>query len=380
MRKNTSSTLKRHMCALLLGLVVLLTQASCGSRTSRVNNVPVYISNENFLFANVQQDQTDIQMQVKDNKLYVLLPGRNNEDLSVYIFDQNGVSKLEDVFNFHRLFPSWDDYVLGFGNGYIYIKRCCPEIITKNIYSPPKALICYDLAAGTSETLLRFDESNYTMHTFDESGFFYISTEVSSHGKLVYSKVFKNTLSQDKTITPNPRAGAVSDVLRNYNNSSKMFTDSQLAKALSAATELDIENHGCAIYPCAEGLLIHTTRGRIPLSLVRFDGSVTPIFEVDCLDSVSCFNCYGDYAFLSFVRYEKWDSMDYWLLPYENDTISGTYRIDLTDFSAKKISDNIYRGIFIFDNTSIFVCDKNEGVYQIDLNGNLMTTLINPSS
>jgi len=43
-----------------------------------------------------------------------------------------------------------------------------------------------------------------------------------------------------------------------------------------------------------------------------------------------------------------------------------------------KISDDSYRGIFIFDDTSILTVDINYGVYQLDPNGGLVNTLINP--
>ena len=55
---------------------------------------------------------------------------------------------------------------------------------------------------------------------------------------------------------------------------------------------------------------------------------------------------------------------------------SGTFRIDTEDFSVEKISDYVYDGLFIFDNESIFACDTGKNIYQLDMDGRVLKTVI----
>ena len=364
----------------LAGMVIMLLFSSCKSTASRVNDVPISVESDHFSLANVRQKNTDIKMQTINGKLYVYLPGTGNEKPSVYVFDEAGSASLGDILIFNRYKSLWNDVVLGFGNGYMYVKRYTGQD-SDGAYPKQADLMYFDLATGASGFLTKTDNAAYVDARFDENGSFYISTrEISPDQEKQYQKVLQDTLLSEMTSQPDIRSGTLSQVLKQYNDAAQMLDEKQLNSVMASVEELGLEGYGCVLYPCADGWLLHISTGSMPLCFISSDGVVTPVFEYACLDSVSSFNCYGDYGFLSVKRYEQWDSMNYGLLPYENDTISGLYRINLTDHTAEKISDNDYRGIFIFDDTSLFVCDNDGGVYQLDYNGNRITTVVEPYS
>ena len=58
------------------------------------------------------------------------------------------------------------------------------------------------------------------------------------------------------------------------------------------------------------------------------------------------------------------------------DSLNGTYRINLKDKSVKKLSDKVYSGLFIFDNSGIFACDMGSNVYKLDFDGNIEALLL----
>ena len=92
-------------------------------------------------------------------------------------------------------------------------------------------------------------------------------------------------------------------------------------------------------------------------------GEVTELFTVDCLVSISAVNVYQDYAYLSFSRY---GAGEIGIVEYKDDSAKGTYRINLNDHSVEQLSNEVYRGLFIFDDSGIFACDIDGDIYRLD--------------
>ena len=76
----------------------------------------------------------------------------------------------------------------------------------------------------------------------------------------------------------------------------------------------------------------------------------------------------GDDVYISLKRYEGWGESGKGLRRYENDTLEGTWRISLTDFSAVKISDTIYNGLYCFGDV-LLACDESCSVYRLHPDG-----------
>ncbi|MBR6271068.1 MAG: hypothetical protein IKR26_02810, partial [Lachnospiraceae bacterium] len=51
------------------------------------------------------------------------------------------------------------------------------------------------------------------------------------------------------------------------------------------------------------------------------------------------------------------------------DVISGTYIVDLDDYSIHKINNIIFDNLYIFDNTGIYAVDIDENVYKLTSDG-----------
>lgn len=133
-----------------------------------------------------------------------------------------------------------------------------------------------------------------------------------------------------------------------------------------------------SLIPCDQGLLVHNEeQGDLLYLIEKESGEVIELFTVECMTSISAVNVHGDYAYLSFKRYEKHGEIG--MLSYENDTLEGTYRISLTDYSVEKISDDIYNGLFIFDDTGIYATNKDDEIYKLDFDGNIIEEIEKPS-
>ena len=64
------------------------------------------------------------------------------------------------------------------------------------------------------------------------------------------------------------------------------------------------------------------------------------------------------------------------MLGFEKDTAEGTYRIDLTDFSVVKVSDQIYNGLYYFGGDCLYTCDEYCNIYVLDMQGNILNTVL----
>ena len=125
------------------------------------------------------------------------------------------------------------------------------------------------------------------------------------------------------------------------------------------------------------GILIHNMRsfGRgVMLYYVTEEGALIELFMAPQLSSVSAVTVYHDIVYLSFIRSEKYGKIGE--LGFDNDNLSGTWRINLTDYSAIKLSDKIYNGLYIFDDTGIYACDNSCSIYKLDYDGLVIDTLM----
>lgn len=139
-----------------------------------------------------------------------------------------------------------------------------------------------------------------------------------------------------------------------------------LIRELSDATKL---------VPWGDGLLIYKNQPDIPLTYLSGDGTLTDLFVSESVYVDSSLNFHEDQAFFSIQRYRMGDK-NKGLAHYENDEISGTYRIDLEDLSATKISDDFYRSIYIFNESSLFCVDINGSIVMTDFDGKVIQVVM----
>ena len=126
------------------------------------------------------------------------------------------------------------------------------------------------------------------------------------------------------------------------------------------------------ILPADSGLLIHNEGRQVLLYFIDRDGRCSELFSVPCSLSDSAVTVYHDTVYISVRRYAEGSSSGKGFVGYEDDTLSGTYRINLADQSAERISDQIYTGMYIFDDSGIYACDKDFVIYKLDFSGNVL--------
>ena len=78
---------------------------------------------------------------------------------------------------------------------------------------------------------------------------------------------------------------------------------------------------------------------------------------------------------MSLLRYEKLGPLALGGVRYEDDQVEGTYRVNLDDFSVRKISNEIYNGLYYFGGDCLYACDQNCNIYRLGLDGNVLETL-----
>lgn len=123
------------------------------------------------------------------------------------------------------------------------------------------------------------------------------------------------------------------------------------------------------IIPFEKGLLIHNSEGGTILKWIDINGNETILFSVPCMDAVSAANIHGSDVYFSFMRFEEYGSIG--MRRYENDTLEGTYRLSLKDFTFEKINDWIFNGLYNFDDTGFYCTDDKYNIYKMDFDGNV---------
>lgn len=125
------------------------------------------------------------------------------------------------------------------------------------------------------------------------------------------------------------------------------------------------------LIPTDNGLIIHNKGRQTLLYYIDKSGCCSELFSVPCSLSDSVVAIYHDEVFVSVLRYAKGNSGGKGFIGFEDDKLSGTYRINLTDFSVEKISDLIFTGMYIFNDSEIYACDKNHRMYKLTFDGGM---------
>lgn len=134
-----------------------------------------------------------------------------------------------------------------------------------------------------------------------------------------------------------------------------------------------------SLIPLQHGILVHVRdsyKGEGLLYYITEEGGLIELFSVPHLQAYSAVTVHGTDVYISFWRFVKFHNGDIDSLERdENDELEGTYRISLHDYSMEKISDQIFNGMFVFDDTGIYACDEYN-IYKLDFDGNILDTLL----
>ena len=128
------------------------------------------------------------------------------------------------------------------------------------------------------------------------------------------------------------------------------------------------------VIPCSDWLMVGIVSLYGEIYTVHGEtGEVSLLFSENGVYTDTTVNTHNGDVYLAVVRYPE----EGFLHPVtsENDEKTGLYRISLEDGSMEKISDEIYCGLFIFDDTGIYACRGDGIICKIDFDGNLIAEL-----
>ena len=140
-----------------------------------------------------------------------------------------------------------------------------------------------------------------------------------------------------------------------------------------ALKTLEIDLYGLLI-PYHDGLLILSGRPGQLLAYIDPDGKWIDLLTTECESVEASLNYYEDTVYISFLRKGKEAFIDY--TTYDNDKISGTYKINMKDYTTEKISDAFYEGIYLFDDTGLYATTTSGNIYHLDFNGNIIKKVL----
>ena len=234
---------------------------------------------------------------------------------------------------------------------------------------------CYSLKTSEEKYLTTVESFNTDNACFSKDGTVYIplddmELEKNKNGEINYCVIVGDKVRENIKTEIVYKLGDKSYTIRGYNRNDLYCIDGEKRYSM----EEEVAYGEKTLIPCDKGILIHNDGEDNLLYLIDETGNVQSLFEIECMISESSVNVYQNTVFLSFKRFEKHG--EFGVLEYENDTIQGTYRIDLNDGSATKISDRMYRGLYIWGEDVIYAVDFDDQIFQLDFEGNVIEELL----
>ena len=134
----------------------------------------------------------------------------------------------------------------------------------------------------------------------------------------------------------------------------------------------------CSLIDTPYGLVIHNKGHNFYdeqiLYLIQNNGEVTELLRFPSLYSKSALNISGEMLYFSVMRYADYGQIG--MKRFKDDEVEGTYIINLKTLDVKKVSDMIFDGLYIFDDSSIIASDDHCNVYKLSFDGDVLETLM----
>lgn len=326
-------------------------------------NSPVFIPDSEVNLTNFRQTNASVDLFVQQNELlFVFLGGRTVYDYSPENIGKLGVLRDGQAQYFRNLQENSSEMLVW--EGYVYYKWISSDAYTY------LTLHRFDLRDGTSNEIescrSHIFMSNQNFSVGIDGVPYYVSDSNAAKGYPIL----------------NGEAGELTNIPCTYELGDHVYYGNWVIGG--SLSEMDATGKGQDVplgggkewfLPYGGGLLVMNLTNGNTLHYIDENGTITELFRDDCDYGVMAVNSWGNYVFVSIQRYEMKEGRSNHYL-YENDTQSGTYRIDMQDFSIKKISDNAYNGLYIFSEGEIFACDRNSNVDKLDFNGTHLMDII----
>ena len=317
---------------------------------------------------NYKQMDAYYAMGVSEGKLYICA------DNQLFVFEDGSMKELRNAI---------EQTVAGTFNGrrtrQVIANDCLYFAAVSDISeNQPKGLYAYDLRSG-SLTLLAEETSRMNEGDFfiDENKTLYIAAD---EAKTHYYPIRGCDVGDRIEIAEQYAYSDQLYIFRNTPNDISLIHVDEEGNEINLIGENkippDVRSY---VIPCDNGILLHNAAHNLPLYYIEGEtGKIVELFpEIEAMEMQTAVNIHNNYVYFSLLRYEKW--ADLGMARFENDTLEGTYRISLTDYSVEKISDHIYNGLFIFDDSGIYACNQAGDIYKLDFDGNRIMEIVKKS-
>lgn len=345
--KEYNRLIKHWIVRMTCIVLLLCLLAGCGSRgtDSAIGPVPLDIGAWEFCAANYKQFASYIKLGMDDGELYMW----NGRECTLSQFENGAFRKV------CRIDGGW----IGIFDGYFYYEAAVKgEEYTYSVSS-------YHLETGEHRSLTTVGIYSIMDTFFTEDGKLYVPADGDRTSyKVIGESEYLEEVRQYETYT----IGEYSYVLEGKREQADLIRYDAEGNRYSLEDEVPYGEK--SMIPCENGLLIHNeTNGDFLYFVEAETGNVVELFTVECIYASSAVNVHDGYAYLSFVRYTEWGPLGIGGKRDETDELNGTYRISLEDYSVEKISDEIYNGLYIFDDTGIYACNADYQVFKLDFDG-----------
>lgn len=356
--------------AFITGAVLMVKFLFMHPKSVTFSSCPTEITYTGFHPGNNRQRTASVWLGCYNQQLYYFGGGKSSTnkteyDDSLFVFQEGNLVEVAPLSRGKNTIS-----ILGIVDNYIYYREASRGDYTKyKLYS-------YNLESK-EESLLYCGDLRWTSSMFfanDGSVYFQLRPVRGETTQFVH--VLGQTVLGVEPLTEGyPLGESVYYVVSEYH-------DVQVERILKTDADGNIEleeipfeqAYNRSVIPYEDGLLVHNERLNSLLYRIDEDGSVTELFNVPCMASESAVNIHETDAYISVVRYEKYGEKG--MLRYENDSLEGTYRISLIDGSIEKISDMCFDGLYNFDDTCFYCCDKQGNIYKMEFDGTISPILL----
>lgn len=350
---------------LLLPVLILLIcfMMSCSKSVSVVND-PGMVRFDGEHPANNKQHEASVWLGCYEGSLYFLTHSITSSSNKTDYHLQLGVLENGSARKILSLNKDGNIHVLGFEDGCLYY--------WENHTRGTDVLYCYSMEDQTETVLYKGEREGLKTEFFSEDGSAYFPLYVDYEETPQFVHVAKDKVIAVEPLTEGYCLGDKTySVIAEYGDAvERILRTDTYGNAAEIPLGLAYRR---SIIPYENGLLIHNESHSELLYKIDEEGMVTKLFEIPCLTSKSAVNIHGTDVYLSLLRYEKYG--EFGKLRYENDSVEGTYRISLIDNSVVKISDNIFNGLYNFDDTCFYCCDEKGNIYKMDFDGTVTPIL-----
>lgn len=319
--------------------------------------------------ANNDQIRSEIFLCAYDGKLYFVREKRGTLDSNPYsgwlcLLEDGAIKKISKLS--HNSYLS----VCGASGAFIYY---CEH----NSSNTENAIYSFSFESGQT-TLLSTEKASGNYGVFSKDGSLFIALSPIKYKHLAFLPVSGN---EADAVTEDERDWSYRLGSREYylkDEPGELAGVVWCREESGEVTALPLEwADSRSLIPVDHGLLVNAKGWSHLLYYISETGEVSELFDADCFRTKSAVTVYRDAVYLSVKRYQNGGNFGAGgseSIP--DDTVSGTYRISLSDKSTEKLSREVYSGLFIFDDAGICACDENGSVYVLDFDGKVIDVLM----